>query len=129
MLKGLLAGGITMGVAAVFPEAVVYPFFAAVLGLFAGVFPGIAMANPEEGRTGIKWTVAVSILILGLAGLWGSALLLAGAWVLLGLWAILSRGDALGEGVPEGFPEFTLAFALTIAAFVAYMWIAEKAVA
>ncbi len=44
MLKGLLAGGVTMGVAAVFPEALVFPFFAAVLGLVAGVGPGMAMA-------------------------------------------------------------------------------------
>ncbi len=129
MLKGLLAGGITMGVAAVFPEAVVYPFFAAVLGLFAGVFPGIAMADPMEGRPGLHWAVAVTILIIGLAGLWGSALLLAGAWVLLALWAVLNRGDGLGKGVPEGLPGFTVAFSLVIAAFVAFMWIAAEAAA
>lgn len=129
MLKGLLAGGITMGVAAVFPEEVVYPFFAAVLGLFAGVLPGIAMADQMEGRPGFHWGVAVTILLIGLAGLWGSALLLAGAWLLLGFWTILNRGDGLGKGVPEGFPGFTLSFSLVIAAFVAYMWIAAQAAA
>ncbi len=47
MLKGLLAGGITLGIAAVFPEPLVLPFFAVVMGLTVGVGPGLAMGNPE----------------------------------------------------------------------------------
>jgi hypothetical protein len=124
VLKGLLAAGITMGLAAVFPEGLVYPLFAAFLGLFLGVFPGLAMADPMEGRPGLNWAVAVTILVTGLAGLWGSALLLSGSWVLLGFWGILHRGQGLGKGVPEGLPGFTLSYSLVIAAFIAYMWVA-----
>ena len=124
MLKGLLAAGITMGLAAVFPEGLVFPFFAAFLGLFLGIFPGLAMADPMEGRPGLNWVVAVTILITGLAGLWGSALLLAGSWILLGLWAILHRGEGLGKGVPEGLPGFILSYSLVTAAFITYMWVA-----
>ena len=50
VLMGFLAGGITMGVAAVFPEELSFAFFAVVLGLAAGVYPGFAMANSEAGR-------------------------------------------------------------------------------
>ena len=124
MLKGLLAAGITMGLAAVFPEGLVFPFFAAFLGLFAGIFPGLAMADPVDGRPGLAWVVAITILITGLAGLWGNPLLLAGSWILLGFWSLLHRGEGLGKGVPEGLPSFILSFSLVIAAFIAYMWIA-----
>ena len=122
MLKGLLAGGITMGVAAVFPEALVLPFFAGVLGLLSGVFPGLAMANPEVGRPGLEWTAAIAFLGLGLAGLWGSSALLAVAFLLHGLWSVLHQITALGDGIPDGYPGFSFAYSLVTAGFVAYMW-------
>ena len=122
MLKGLLAAGITMGVAAVFPEALVFPFFAAVLGLIAGVYPGIAMADPLEGRSGLQWTAAVGIFLLGLVGIWISPLLLAGAWLLHGLWSFLHRFTSLGNSVPDEYPDFCLSFDLVAAVFVIYMW-------
>ena len=122
MLKGLLAGGITVGVAAVFPEALVFPFFAVVLGLVAGVYPGIALAEPTKGRPALEWTAAVAFLGLGLVGLWISPLFLAGAWLLHGLWSLLHRFTGLGDGVPEGYPDFCFSYDLVIAGFVAYMW-------
>jgi len=121
VFKGLLAGGITTGIAAVFPEAVAFPFFAAVLGLFLGVYPGIAMVDPIESRPGIQWVVAVCLLILGLVGLWDSPILLAAAWLIFGCWALLHRLTGVGEGVPEGYPSFAFSYSLVAAGFVAYM--------
>lgn len=122
MLKGLLAGGITLGVAAVFPEALVLAFFLAVLGLVVGVYPGIAMAEPVKGRPALEWTAAVAFLGLGLVGLWVSPLFLAGAWLLHGLWSLLHRFTGLGDGAPGGYPDFCLSFDLVMGGFVAYMW-------
>ena len=123
MLKGLLAGGITMGVAAVFPEALVFPFFAAVLGLWAGVGPGMAMADPTAS-SGIQWLVAILIVSTGLVGLWISTLLLAGSWVFMGLWSFLLPRTISRDAVPEGYPGFAAAYALVVASFIAYMWAA-----
>ena len=124
MLKGLLAGGITMGVAAVFPEALVFPFFGGVLGLLAGVYPGIAMAESEERRPGLHWFAAMFFLLLGMVGIWMSPGILALAWLLFGLWSLLLPVTALGDGVPEGYPGFTSSFALITASIVAFMWMA-----
>ena len=121
MLKGLLAGGITMGIAAVFPEALVLSFFAGVLGLAAGIYPGIAMANSMNGRPTLEWTVAVTLLCLGLAGLWLSPLFLAGAWLLHWIWSLLHRFTALGDGLPDGYPEFCFLYDLVVAGFVVYV--------
>lgn len=122
MLKGLLVGGITMGVTAVFPETLALSFLGAVLGLMSGVFPGMAMADPMTGRPVLQWIVAVMILTLGLVGLWATPVFLAAAWFLHGLWALLHRFTGMGEGVPEGLPGFFLSYDLIMTAFVAYMW-------
>ena len=121
MLKGLLAGGITMGVAAVFPEALVLPFFAAILGLIAGVYPGIAMADPLTGGPGLEWTAAAMVMGLGLVGLWVSPFLLAGAWFLHAVWSLLHHFTALGDGFPDSFADFCLPYDLVMGGFVAYM--------
>ncbi len=128
MLKGLLASGITLGLAAVFPEALVFPFFAAVLGLAAGLYPGLAMGNPQNGRPGVEWAAALVIVVLGLVGLWFSPLLLAAAWLLHALLDLAHAFTALGDGVPEGFPGFFLSFDLVVAGFVLYMWAVAPAV-
>lgn len=120
MLKGLLTGGITLGFAAVFPEGLVFPFLAVVLSLITGVFPGMAMANPQGGSS-INWIVALFLVALGMAGLWGSPILLAGAFLLHGLWAFLYKFTALGDGSPEGFPGFCLTFDLVLAGFALYV--------
>ena len=122
ILKGLLAGGVTMAVAAVFPEGLVYSFFTAVLGLMAGKYPGIAMADPLAGGGGSQWFLAVLVLGLGLVGLWVSPLLLAAAWILHGFGAVFQGARGKAEGMPEGLPAFSFAFALVVAAFVTYMW-------
>ncbi len=122
MLLGLLAAGITMGIAAVFPPPLVFPLLAAFLGLMAGLYPGLAMSAPEVGRPGLKWTVAVLLLLLGLAGLWMSPLLLAAAWLLHGLWSLLHRVTHLGDGVPEELSGACFTYALVMAAFSTYMW-------
>lgn len=123
MLKGLLAGGITMGVAAVFPEALAFSFFAAVLGLGAGVGPGLAMADPHAPSGG-QWVMAILILALGMIGLWISTLLLAGAWVVFGLWSLFLPRTISSDAVPEGYPGFVSAYAFVAASFIAYMWAA-----
>lgn len=122
MLKGLLAAGITMGVAAVFPQTLVFPFLTALLGLIAGGYPGIAMADPLGGRAGVQWSVAVGILLFGLIGLWVSALFLAGAWLLHGLWSLFHRFLGGSGGIPEGYVRFCLSYDLVMAVFVVYMW-------
>jgi hypothetical protein len=121
VLKGLLAGGITMGVAAVFPEALVLSFFAAVLALTSGVYPGLAMSDPISGRPALEWAAAITLLCLGLVGLWISPLVLAGAWLLHWAWSVAHQFTALGDGFPEGYPEFCLLFDLVMAGFVAYV--------
>ena len=124
MLKGLLAGGITLGIAAVFPEALVLSFFAAVLGLTSGGYPGLAMADPINGRPGLEWAVAITLLCLGLVGLWISPLVLAGAWILHWVWSAAHHFTSLGDGLPGGYPEFCLLFDLVIAGFVGYVGVA-----
>ena len=128
MLKGLLAAGITVGVAAVFPEPLIFPFFAAVLGLVVGAYPGIAMARPEEGHAVSQWVVAIAILALGLFGLWQSPLLLAAAWLFHALWSLMHQVTGLADRVTEGYPSFCISFDLVMAAFVAYMWMASFSV-
>lgn len=122
VLKGLLAGGITLGVAAVFPEGLVFPFLAVVLGLVSGVFPGLAMADPVGGRSRLHWVLALLLVALGMAGVWTSPVLLAGAFLLHGLWGFLHKFTALGDGIPEGYPAFCVSFDLVLAGFVLYMW-------
>jgi hypothetical protein len=122
VLKGLLAGGISVGIAAVFPEALIFPFFLAVLGLLSGVYPGLAMAPEGPGRAGLEWTAAVVLLAFGMVGLWVSPLFLVGAWLLRGLWDFLHFTTVLGEGIPEGFPGGCILYDLVVCGFVAYMW-------
>ncbi|MGW8268279.1 MAG: hypothetical protein ACWGSQ_18070 [Longimicrobiales bacterium] len=122
MLKGLLAGGITVGLAAVFPVGLLFPFLAAVLGLVAGVYPGLAMADPVGGRSGLQWVLALLLTALGLVGLWASPALLAGAFLLHGLWGVLHKFTALGDGISEGYPAFCITFDLVLAGFVLYVW-------
>ncbi|MFC1662484.1 DUF6010 family protein [Gemmatimonadota bacterium] len=124
MLRGLLAGAVVVGVVAVLPEMLAFPFVTVVLGLVTGVFPGIAMGNPEEGRPGLEWTVAVGITAVGMSGLWISPMVVAAAWVLRGFWDLLHHVTSLGNGVPEGYPGFCLAFDLVLAGFVTYLWLA-----
>jgi hypothetical protein len=124
VLFGLLAGGITMGVAAFFPEDLSYTFFAVVLGLAAGVYPGLAMADSQNGRPLLQWIAAVAFISLGMVGLWYSPLILAGAWVLHAFWDLLHHITSLGDGIPEGYPGFCLSYDLLLAGFVAYMWAA-----
>ena len=119
----MLAGGITMGVAAVFPEALAFPFFTAVLGLGAGVGPGLAMADPNVSSGG-QWVVAILILALGMVGLWVSTLLVAGAWVVFGIWSLFLPKTISRDAVPEGYPGFVVAYAFVAASFIAYMWAA-----
>jgi hypothetical protein len=126
VLKGLLAGGITMGVAAVFPEALAFPFYAAVLGIMVGVGPGLAMAS-QTSTAGPQWVEAVVVMALGLVGLWLNPLLLGVAWVLHGFWCLFLPRTVSGDDVPEGFPSFAMFYALVSAAFVAYMWAAVAA--
>ena len=122
MLKGLLASGITLGAAAIFPEAFVFPFFAVVLGLASGVFPGLAMADSGGGYPKVEWIMAVGFVALGMAGLWIAPGLLVSAWVLHGLWSMLHHFTALGDGIPEEYPRVCITFDLVIAGFVAYVW-------
>jgi hypothetical protein len=122
VLKGLLAGGITMGVAAVFPESLVLPLFVGILGLLAGVYPGVSMALSMEGRPGLQWTAALAVVALALVGLWVSPLFLAAAWLLLGLWSLLHRLTGLAEGLPEGYAVFALSYSVVMAGFVVYVW-------
>jgi len=123
VLKGLLAGGITLGIAAVFPEPLLFPFLAVILGLVVGVFPGLAMANPQDGLAVVHWGVALGLMALGLAGLWVSPGLLAAAFLLHGAWSFLHKFTALGDEVPEGFPGFSISFDLVLFGFVAYAWL------
>ncbi len=122
MLKGLLAAGITLGVAAIFPEALIFPFLATILGMTAGVYPGLAMASPQGGRPGVEWVTAVVVVMAGLVGLWVSPLVLAGAWALHALLDLAHRFTALGDGIPEEVPGSFLTFDLVVGGFVVYMW-------
>ena len=122
MLRGLLAGGIMVGVAAAFPAGLVFPLFAVALGLAAGVYPGFAMASPEGGHPGLQWTVAVGFVALAVAGIWFSPLILALAWCLHALWNLLHKITPLGDEIPEGYPGSCLTFDLVMAGFTAYLW-------
>ena len=121
MLKGLLAGGIALGFAAVFPEGLVFPYLAVILALFAGVFPGMAMADAEGGRAVGQWVFALLLVTLGLAGLWASPVYLAVAFVLHGLWAFLHKVTGLGDDTPRVFVRFCLTFDLVLAGFALYV--------
>ena len=122
MLMGLLTGGITLGIAAVFPPSLVLPFFAAVMGLTMGVGPGIAMGNPERGRIGLEWATTLFLMGLGLVGLWISPLLLGMALALHSLWSLLRRFTGLDEGLPEVYSRFCVSYDLVLAGFVTYIW-------
>lgn len=123
MLRGLVVGGLVLGVAAVFPEGLVFPFFVMILGLFSGVLPGVAMARPEESRPGLEWAAAVLVLGMGMAGLWLSPLYLVAAWLLHGLWGSLHRATARADILPAWYPGFCITFDLVMGGFVIYMWL------
>lgn len=123
MLKGLLAGGITLGIAAVFPEFLLFPFLAVVLGLMAGVYPGMAMADSRRGGSAGPWILALVFLALSLAGLVYSPLLLAGAFLSHGALGFLNKFTAVGDDLPEAFPGFSISFDIVLAGFVTYVWL------
>jgi len=123
LLKGLLTGGITLGIAAVFPHTIVLPFFAAVLGLILGVGPGMAMGNPELGSVGVEWAATFFFMGLGMIGLWASPLFLAAAWGLHGFWSLLRQLTALADGQPRAYARFCITFDLVLGGFVAYIWV------
>lgn len=123
MLRGLVVGGLVLGVAAVFPEGLVFPFFVMILGLFCGVLPGVAMARPEESRPGLEWAAAVLVLGMGMTGLWLSPLYLVAAWLLHGLWGSLHRVTARADTLPAWYPGFCITFDLVMGGFVIYMWL------
>jgi hypothetical protein len=123
VLKGLLAGGIALGVAAVFPEPLLFPFLAVVLGLMAGVYPGMAMADPQRGTSAGPWILALAFLGLGLTGLVSSPLFLAGAFLGHGALGFLNKFTAVGDDVPEAFPGFSITFDTVLAGFVTYVWL------
>lgn len=122
MLKGLLAGGITLGAAAVFPENLVFTLLTVVLGVILGVYPGMALANPEEGRPALEWGVAVLITVVALTGITVSPLFLTGAFLLHCAWSLLHKFTALGDGFPEGFPGFSSTYDLVLAGFSLFVW-------
>jgi len=122
VLKGLLAGGITLGVAAVFPEPLVFTFLTVILGVLLGVYPGLAMANPEVGRPVLQWGVAVLITAVALTGIATSPLLLVVAFLLHGAWSLLQKFTALGDGVPEGFLGFSATYDLVLGGFSLFVW-------
>ena len=122
MLKGLLAGGITLGVAAVFPEPLVFTFLTVVLAVTLGVYPGMALANAEEGRPALQWGFAILITVVALTGIATSPLLLAVAFFLHCAWSLLHKFTALGDGVPEGFPGFSATYDLVLAGFSLFVW-------
>lgn len=122
MLKGLLAGGIVLGLSAVFPQELAFSFFAVLLGFVAGVGPGMFWAHPEKEPSAPEWMAALFLVSLALLGLWGSPLILAAAWVGHSLWSGLHTITALGDGLPEGYYRFCLTFDLVAAGFVTYMW-------
>jgi hypothetical protein len=122
VLKGLLAGGITLGFAAGFPESLVFPLLTVVMALMAGTFPGMAMADQANGRPSLEWFVALSLMFMALAGLWGSPVFLACAFLVHSSWSFLHRVTALGDGTPEGYPAFCFTYDLVMAGFVTYIW-------
>jgi hypothetical protein len=124
VLKGLLAGGVTLGVAAVFPEALVLPFLVAALAFSAGVYPGLAMSAPENGHVAFQWVFGLLILIMGMLGLFLTPVALTGAFLLHALWSLAQKFTALGDGIPEGYPSGSFAFDLVMAGFLVYMWAA-----
>jgi hypothetical protein len=123
VLKGLLAGGITMGVAAVFPEPVVFPFYSTMLGAGAGVGLGIAMGGPNSSPT-LHWLEAFVVIALGLIGLWIDAGFLVGAWIIHGIWCLCLPMTLSEDDIPEGYPAFAFGFSLVSASFVTYLWAA-----
>jgi len=123
VLKGLLAGGITLGIAAIFPESLLFPFLTVALGLVSGVYPGMAMANPQRGGSAGQWVLALAFLALGMVGLVSSPLLLAGAFLFHGAWSFLNKFTAVGDDVPEAFCGFSISFDVVLAGFIVYVWI------
>jgi hypothetical protein len=123
LLKGLLAGGITLGAAALFPETLVFPFLAVVLGLMLGVYPGVGMARPEDGHPNLQWAVAVLLGGAGLAGLWVSPVLLAGAFFSHFLWSLALEVTVLGSAVPSGFRRFSMTYDLVLGGFSIFVWV------
>jgi hypothetical protein len=123
VLKGLVTAGAVLGVAAIFPESLVFPFFGVVLGLFSGILPGMAMSMPDRARPLVEWVAVVVTLGLGMAGFWVSPIYLVAAWVLHGIWGGLHAVTALGDPFPRSYPGFCLSFDTVMAGFVVYLWL------
>ena len=94
------------------------------MGLIAGVYPGMAMADPQGGRQALQWVVALFLTALALTGLWASPVFLAWAFFLHSGWSFLHQFTALGDGDPEGYPGFCFTYDLVLAGFVVFVWTA-----
>lgn len=124
MLKGLLVGGVTLGLAALVPEPLVFPFLAVILGLILGVYPGMGMAIPEAGRPSLQWGVTFLLAATGIAGLWVSPVFLACAFFSHCLWSLVLEFTLLGSGIPQGFRRFSTTYDLVLAGFSIFVWAA-----
>lgn len=121
LLKGSLLALVTIGMSLMLPEELVYPFFALLLSLAAGVYVGFAVVDTSGTEYILQWVVALGFVGLGLIGIWISPYFLAAGWILHAIWDLLHHKHVLKTKTEEWYPPFCLSYDLVVAGFIIYL--------
>lgn len=128
-LTGAVAGAATLALLAALPDTPAIVLAAILLGVAAGVYPGVAMARNgpdarDGGETILQWVVAAGFAAAALAGLWFSPWILALAWIAHAGWDVLHHRKLLRARPVTWYPPACLAYDLLLGAYVIVRWAA-----
>lgn len=120
ILTGTVAAAATVAAVLVLPDTAGIVLVAILLGLAAGVYPGLAMGR-EAGETALQWGVALLFALVALAGLWFSPWVLALGWIGHAGWDLLHHAGRLRTRAGS-YPSACLVYDLVVGGLVIVRW-------
>lgn len=116
----------TIAVSLLLPAAQQFHYFAILLAFAAGIYVGFAIVDNEHREYFLEWVVALLFSAFGFLGLWLTPLLISLGWALHALWDLLHHLKELKTRTTGWYPPVCLAFDLTVAWYVFYLWVLES---